>query len=118
MMKRIRKVKQKYIDIAKERIERLLELAREEFEKNPERSRDYIKLARKIGMRYNVRLKKEQKRSFCKKCNQLLIPEKNSKVEIDSEKKLKIIKCLNCGNIYRYPYKRCGYIDKSKSRPD
>jgi ribonuclease P protein subunit RPR2 len=105
MMKRIRKVKQKHmVDIAKERIERLLELARDEFDKKPERSRDYIKLARKIGMRYNVRLKKEQKRTFCKKCNQLLIPEKTSKVEIDSKKKLKIIKCLNCGNIYRYPY--------------
>ena len=103
MMKRTRKVKQRYrVDIARERIERLLELAREELDKNPERSRDYVKLARKIGLKYNARLKKEQKRSFCKKCNQLLIPEKPSKVEIDSKKKSIIIKCLNCGNIYRY----------------
>lgn len=103
----MRKINQKYrINIAKERIERLLKLAKDEFDKNPERSRDYVKLARKIGMRYNVRLKKEQKRSFCKKCNQLLISNKSSKVEIDSKKKLKIIKCLNCGNIYRYQYNK------------
>ena len=107
MMKRVKNEKPKYrVDIAKERIDRLLELAKEEFNKNPGRSRDYIKLARKIGMRYNVRLKKEQKRSFCKKCNQLLIPNKSSKVEIESKKKLKIIKCLNCGNIYRYPHNK------------
>jgi len=106
-MKRVRNEKPKYrVDIAKERIDRLLELAKEEFNKNPERSRDYIKLARKIGMRYNVSLKKEQKRSFCKKCNQLLIPNKSSKVEIEYKKKLKIIKCLNCGNIYRYPHNK------------
>ncbi len=91
--------------IARERIERLFNLAKEEFKKNPKRSRDYVKLARKIGMRYNVRLTKGQKRSFCKECNQLLIPGKSSKVELDSDKKVIIIKCLNCGNIYRYPYK-------------
>ena len=105
-MKRTKKMKSKYtVEIAKERIERLLELAKDELDKNSERSRDYVKLARKIGMRYNVRLKKDQKRTFCKKCNQLLIDKKTSKIEIDSKKKLKIIKCLNCGNIYRYSYK-------------
>jgi len=106
-MKRIKKKRPKYtINIVSERIERLFELAKENLNKNPERSRDYIKLARKIGMKYNLRLKKEQKRSFCKKCNQLLIQGKTSKVETYSKKKLKIIKCLNCGNIYRYPYNK------------
>ena len=94
------------IRIAKERIERLLDLAKESFEKHPERSRRYIELARKIGLRYNIRLTKEQKRSFCKKCNQLLIPGKTSLVKLDKEKKILIVKCLNCNNIYRYPYKK------------
>ena len=92
--------------IAKERIERLFTLASEEFKNNPDRSGKYIEMARKIGKRYNVRLTKEQKRSFCKKCNQLLIPSRTSTFELDSKKKLIIIKCLNCGNIYRYPYKK------------
>jgi len=92
------------INIAEERIERLLNLAEVEFENHPERSKKYVELARKIGKRYNVRFTKEQKRRFCKKCNQLLIPNKTSKVEIDSIKKLIIIKCMNCGNIYRNPH--------------
>lgn len=56
--------------IAKERIEILLDLAKKEFKNHPERSKKYVELARKIGKRYNVRLTKKQKRSFCKKCNQ------------------------------------------------
>lgn len=92
--------------IAKERIEKLLNLAKKEFKTKPERSKKYIELARKIGKRYNVRLTKEQKRSFCKKCNQLLIPSKTSEVRLDSKKKLIIIKCTKCGNIYKHPYGR------------
>ena len=103
MRKRFKKSKEQ--KIARERIARLFELAKENLKNHPERSRKYIELARKIGMRYNVRLTKQQKRSFCKKCNQLLIPGKTSEVKLDSKRKLIIIKCLNCGNIYKYPYK-------------
>jgi len=92
--------------IARERIEKLFSLAKEDFKTKPERSKKYVELARKIGKRYNVRLTKEQKRRFCKGCNQLLIPSKTSEVRLDSEKKLIIIKCTNCGNIYKYPYGR------------
>jgi ribonuclease P protein subunit RPR2 len=105
MKERIRKNKPlRQIKIAKERIEILLNLAKVEFENYPERSKKYVELAKKIGKRYNVRFTKEQKRSFCKKCNQLLIPNKTSEIETDSRKKLIIIKCTNCGNIYRDPY--------------
>jgi len=93
------------VRIAKERIKKLFDLAKEELNK-PERSRSYVELARKIGKRYNVRLTKEEKRSFCRKCSQLLIPTRTSKVNIDTKKKIIIIKCMNCGNIYKYPYKR------------
>jgi ribonuclease P protein subunit RPR2 len=106
-MKRNRKTQSKErIKIAKERIKRLFNLAKEGYEKNPERTARYIELARKIGKRYNVRLTRKEKRSFCKNCNHLLIPNKTSTSEIDSKKQLVIIKCTNCGNIYRYPYEK------------
>ncbi len=92
--------------IAKERIKILFELAEKEFKKHPERSKRYIQLARKIGLRYNVRLTKEQKRKFCKNCNSLLLPGVSCKVRLDKNKKTVSIKCLNCNKIYRYPYKR------------
>lgn len=92
--------------IAKERIEILFKLAEEEFKKHPERSRRYIQLARKIGLRYNIRLSKSLKRKFCKKCNSLLIPGFSSEVKIKSREKVVEVKCLNCGNVKRYPYSK------------
>jgi ribonuclease P protein subunit RPR2 len=91
-------------DIAEERIEKLFSLAEKEFKKHPERSKRYIELARKIGLRYNVRLPKDLKRKFCKKCNSLLTAS-TKQVRIDSKTKTVAIKCLNCGKVYRYPYK-------------
>ena len=89
------------VKIARERIDILFSLAEKELEKNPERSRRYIELARNIGKRCNVRLTKGQKRKFCKNCNQLLIPKKTSKIKVDSQKKIIKIRCMNCGSVYR-----------------
>jgi ribonuclease P protein subunit RPR2 len=92
-------------DIAKERIDILFNLAEKEFKKHPERSRRYVELARKIGLRYNIRFPKELKRKFCKNCNNLLKPGIGSQVRIDSKKRAIFIKCLKCNKIYRHPYK-------------
>lgn len=89
--------------IARERIQILFSLAEKELKKHPERSRYYIELARKIGLRYNVRLPKELKRKFCKNCNSLLTPETSTRRII---KKHILIKCQKCNKIYRYPTKR------------
>jgi len=93
-------------EIARERIDILLDLAEKEFRKKPERARRYVELARKISLRYNARMKKEQKRKFCKNCNALLLPGSTSSVRLDSKRKLLIIKCKNCNTIYRTPYKK------------
>ena len=90
--------------IAKERIEILFSLAEKEFKKYPDRSRRYVELARKISLRYNVRLPKEQKRVFCKNCNSLLKPSM-TKVRLDKSTKTVNVQCLNCKKVYRYPYK-------------
>ena len=92
--------------IAKERIQFLLDLAEKEFKKHPERAKRYVELARKIGLRYNIRFPKELKRKFCKKCSILLIPSVTSRIRLNSREKNLIIKCLNCNRIYRYPYKK------------
>ncbi len=93
------------LEIARERIEKLFSLAGSAYDSNPDRSRRYIELARKIGLRYNVRLDKGEKRSFCKKCNTILVPGKTSQTHLDSRTKVIIIKCQNCNYISRYPYK-------------
>jgi len=91
--------------IAKERIEILLNLAKTEVKRNLERAKRYVELARTIGKRYNVRLTKQQKDSFCKKCNTPLIPGFTMKTWLDPKTKTKVIKCLKCNYIYRKPYK-------------
>jgi len=87
--------------IAKERIQILFVQAKKEFKKNLERSRRYVELARKIGLRYNVRLPKELKRKFCKNCNTLLVPNITSQKIVDRKKKAIFIKCTKCNKIYR-----------------
>ena len=81
--------------IALERIYRLFELAEKEFSSNPERSRRYVQLARAIGKRNNVRIPKELKTKFCKKCNSFLKKGKN--VELEKKGTLLIVKCKECG---------------------
>jgi len=107
----MRKKKRKYrrkpkwqIEIAKERIARLFEFAKQCFKTHPERSKRYIQLMRRIALRYNVRLPKNLKRSFCKECNTLLIPGRTARVRTNKRSKSVIIKCLVCGSVYRYPY--------------
>ena len=101
---RTRSLSPERVKIAEERIEILFDLAEKEFKNHPERSRRYVELARKIGMRCNVRLKTGQKRRFCKKCNQLFIPKKTCEIEVGPRKKMMEMKCLNCGSVYRKPY--------------
>ena len=90
--------------IAKERIEILFNLAENEFRKHPERSKRYVELARKIGLRYNVRFSKALKKRFCKNCNTLLKPGLSSKVRLDKKTKTIVIRCLTCNKIHRHPY--------------
>ena len=89
------------IKIAKERIKKLLGMA-----KKSKKQQRYISLAKKISMRYNIRLKKNIKRKICKKCNIYLVPGKTCSVRLDSKNKTIIIKCKKCNTLYRYPYKK------------
>ena len=98
-MKRQRGSKPEYqLKIAKERIELLFAEAEKTDDKRL--AKRYVELARKIGMRYNVRIPPELKRRYCKYCHNLLF---------DSRRRLKqgimAITCKYCGKTLRYPYK-------------
>ena len=104
-MERSRKPVQQ-VKIAKERIGILFKQAEKEFKKHPERSKKYVALARKIGLRYNVRFSKQLKRRFCKNCNSLLIAGRTSRTRIKSREKIITVRCLKCNKVYRYPYRK------------
>jgi ribonuclease P protein subunit RPR2 len=90
--------------IAKERIKILINLAFEYAKKDLDLSRKYIELARRIGKKANVRLRK-LKRLFCKYCNTPLIFGYTARVRLNKKTKTVNITCLVCNKIKRYPYK-------------
>jgi ribonuclease P protein subunit RPR2 len=92
------------VNIAGQRIQILLEAAEEEAKAHKlERSDRYVELARKIGMRYNVRIPRHYKRRFCRHCHAYLQPAKNSRVRLRG--RTITVHCNNCGRFTRVPYK-------------
>ncbi|HEY5606579.1 MAG TPA: ribonuclease P protein component 4 [Thermoplasmata archaeon] len=91
--------------IALERMTTLFRLAESEaMQEHPERARRYVELARKIGMRYNVRTPANFRRSFCKSCRAYLVPSRNARVRVDEGRI--IVTCGACGAVQRRPYRR------------
>lgn len=97
MLKREKKIEKK---IAKERIEILFKLMEDMKGENYDLARKYVELARKIAMKYRVKIPKEYKLKFCKKC---LYPYKEGKFRVRIAKSRVIITCLNCGYTKRVP---------------
>jgi len=87
--------------IARDRIDKLLNLARDSSrDKEYKQSKRFVELALLISKRYNQRLTKIQRFQVCRKCNSFL-DSKTSKNRISS-KGWKTITCLDCGSIVRY----------------
>jgi ribonuclease P protein subunit RPR2 len=91
------------IKIAKERIDILFDEAEKMVKKDKKLANRYVELARKIGMRYNVRIPSEKKRRFCKHCYAYLKPGITSHTKVD--KGVVKITCLACRKKTNIPYK-------------
>ena len=89
--------------IAAARIGFLFEQAKFGFKENPEQSDYFIKIARRIAMKYRIRLNSRQKKSFCKECGRFLVPGVNCRVRV--HKGRVIYFCQKCEKIKRHPIK-------------
>ena len=104
-MKRKHKEKpKKHKEIALERIKILFEQARIAFKDNPALSNRYVKLARKLAMKYKVRMPRELKRKYCKHCYTYLRPPYNARVRIHNGKV--VYTCYNCKKFMRFVLKK------------
>lgn len=93
------------VQIAKERIDILFNLAEKEaIKKCFKRANRYVTLAKKIGMRYNVRIPKHYNRNVCKYCSSFLVPSVNCRVRLKNKKL--IVLCLGCMHYTRMPFIR------------
>ena len=98
-----KKAKNEAAGIAKQRIKELFEQAEKKFDKEPELSNRYIELARKMAMRYRLRIPSELKKRFCSKCHHYLVPGKNCRIRTQNGKI--VYTCQDCGAYKRYGYK-------------
>lgn len=102
--------------IALERMEILFHRAEQEaLHARPARARRYVDLARRIGMRYNVRVPPEFKRRFCKACLAYLVPSVNARVRIGRGHVT--VTCLGCGTIQRLPYRAEQSMTRASRKP-
>ncbi len=86
--------------IAQEEIEKLFRLAA--MAKDPELSKRYVQIARKIAMKLKVKMPREYKRKFCRKCYSYLRPGVTCKVRVQKGKV--IYRCLSCKEFMRFVY--------------
>lgn len=88
--------------LAAERIAQLFAQAEASFARHPERADRYVRLARKIGMRHNVRLAR-YRLSYCRGCGRFLKLGVNARARTRSDKRV-VFTCLGCGWVRRYRY--------------
>ena len=61
----------------------------------------YVEMARRVGMRYNVRIPQEFRRRFCRGCYGYLLPGVTSRNRFN--KGNLVTTCTRCGHIARMP---------------
>ncbi|MFH2106229.1 MAG: hypothetical protein ABII22_03135 [Candidatus Micrarchaeota archaeon] len=81
-----------------ESIDYLLEVAGKNFEKHPDRTKRYVRMAWDLVKKYKIRLSPEQKIKFCRKCLSFLALEKNAKITFDSKNNSLYVQCTNCNH--------------------
>ncbi|MAG52327.1 MAG: ribonuclease P [Nanoarchaeota archaeon] len=89
--------------IARSRIKKLFEEADKAFKKNKKLSNRYVEIARKIGMKLNLKMPKKYKRQFCRHCYKYLKNGVNSRVRTNKGKV--VIYCMECKKYTRIPLK-------------
>lgn len=100
-----RKDKENIRKIATERAEQLIRLAKERlYEGNEVLAKRYCRLAKKLQLKYRVKLKKEMDLKYCKKCFIPWIFGKNVLVRNNCTMHCTEYRC-ECGYVKRYGYK-------------
>ncbi|MDP3765783.1 MAG: ribonuclease P [Nanoarchaeota archaeon] len=89
--------------IAKNRIKFLFQHAKEVFKQDNKLADKYVKIARRIAMKYKIRLPSSLKKRFCKHCHKYLVPGVNCRVRLHKHRL--IYYCIRCKHYMRHPVK-------------
>jgi len=91
------------VKIAKRRIDFLFNLAKEHFKEDSRLSDKYVNMARRIAMKYKIKLPSANKKKMCKNCHKYLVPGVNCRVRLSKHRL--IYYCLSCKHYTRQPIK-------------
>lgn len=90
--------------IAAARADRLLALARREaLGPDADLAQRYARLARRVAMRHQAPLSRDQKVQVCRACGAYLVPGATSRVRLQRHRV--VTTCLHCGALRRRPIK-------------
>ena len=101
MPRKYYKKPQQQVKIAKRRISFLFRLAKEHFREDSKLSDKYVKMARRIAMKYKIRLPSQFKKRVCKNCHRYLVPGVNCRVRLHKHRL--IYYCFGCKHYMRHP---------------
>ncbi len=91
-------------EIARERVEKLLNLSQNIFLKDPNLAKRYLEISLNVAKRVNLRLPLQAKLRICKKCLSPMIVGSTCRVRIRAEHGSKlVVTCLKCGHVRRMP---------------
>ena len=103
MARSYKKKKETNKEIARERVLILFSKAEEAYKDSQGLANRYVKLARKIQMKYKIRMPSELKRKFCKHCLIFAVPSRNCRVRL--QKGHIVYYCLECKKFTRFVHK-------------
>ncbi|HYA57733.1 MAG TPA: hypothetical protein VEH57_04630 [Thermoplasmata archaeon] len=93
------------VRIARERVDDLFALAEKEAASHHRELSDrYVRLARRIGMRYNVRLLSEYRELYCRACSSYWVEGTTVRTRFRDGRRVRT--CLVCGRQRRTPVRR------------
>jgi ribonuclease P protein subunit RPR2 len=93
------------VRIARERIDHLFALAERESSVGTGALADrYVRLARKLGTRYNVRLLPEYRELYCRGCSVYWVEGRTVRTRLRAGRRVRT--CLRCGRARRVPVRR------------
>ncbi len=101
------KYRRAYIDLVRQRYERVFELAVESLKKdNREYARKLATYILEMAKATRVRIPRRIKRSICKNCHTPLLPGLTARIRVRSQSRrfsYRVVTCLECRYMHRYP---------------
>jgi|TARA_B100001971_G_scaffold195525_1_gene202415 ribonuclease P protein subunit RPR2 len=103
MKKKFKGTKKQQKESALAEVRGIFDQAKQVFDKKPDLAHKYAKKARRIALKYKIKLPLVLKRRICKNCHSYLVPGKNLRVR--TRKGNVVYYCLECKKFMRVGYK-------------